>query len=122
MKQINAKLVQDLYRIQIPVTMKNTMVVGIDVVNAGRRAIIGMTASYSQHLTQHYTQVVKQDLLKELIGVSLSKDQQEERVCADRATILVEFLRKALQKYSQINKCLPGQIAIYRDGVGGPSY
>jgi hypothetical protein len=50
------------------------MVIGIDVVNAGRRAIIGMTASYTQHFTQHYSQVVKQDLLKELIGKSMTKD------------------------------------------------
>ena len=73
--------------------MKNTMVVGVDIVNAGRRAIIGLTASYTQHFTQHYTQVVKQDLLKELVGKSMTKDQQEERVCADRATILVNFLK-----------------------------
>lgn len=73
--------------------MKSTMVVGVDVVNAGRRAIIGLTASYSQHFTQHYSQVEKQDLLKELVGKSMTKDQQEERVCADRATILVNFLK-----------------------------
>lgn len=47
LKQINAKLKEDLYRIQVTPTMKNTMVVGVDVVNAGRRAIIGLTASYS---------------------------------------------------------------------------
>jgi len=35
--------------------MNNSMVVGVDIVNAGRRAIIGLTASYSQHFTQHYT-------------------------------------------------------------------
>jgi hypothetical protein len=52
-------LKEDLYRIQVPPAMKNTMIVGIDVVNAGRRAIIGMTASYSDHFTQHYSQVVK---------------------------------------------------------------
>ena len=54
------------------------MVVGVDVVNAGRRASIGLTAAYSQHITRHCTQVVKQDLLKELIGTSMTKDQQEE--------------------------------------------
>lgn len=59
----------------MPQNMKGTMVVGVDVVNAGRRAVIGLTASYSQHMTQHFTQVVKQDLLKELIGISLSKEE-----------------------------------------------
>jgi hypothetical protein len=31
--------------------MQDTMVVGFDVVNAGREAIIGMTASYTKHMT-----------------------------------------------------------------------
>lgn len=31
--------------------MQNAMIVGVDVVNAGRRAIIGLTASYSEHFT-----------------------------------------------------------------------
>lgn len=81
LKQINAKLCQDLYRIEVPANLQNTMVVGVDVVNAGRRAIIGMTASYSKHMTQHYSQVVCQDLLKELVGKSLTKQEQEEKVC-----------------------------------------
>jgi len=57
----------------VPANQQNAMVIGVDVVNAGRRAIIGMTASYSKHMTQHYSQVVYQDLLKELIGKSLTK-------------------------------------------------
>jgi aubergine len=56
------------------------------------------------------------------VGKSLTKDQQEEQVCADRATIMSTFLKQALQKYHAINKRLPATIAIYRDGVGGPSY
>jgi len=48
---MNAKVKEDLYRIQISTNLKNTMVVGVDVVNAGRSAIIGLTASYSQHFT-----------------------------------------------------------------------
>jgi hypothetical protein len=50
---------------------------------------------------------VKQDLLKELIGKSLTKDQQEERVCSDRAEIVANFLKKALVKYNAVNKKLP---------------
>jgi len=34
------------------------MVVGVDVVNAGRKTIVGLTASYSNHMTQHYSQIV----------------------------------------------------------------
>ena len=43
-------------------------------------------------------------------------------MCSDRAEIVANFLKKALVKYNAINKKLPLQIAIYRDGVGGPSY
>ena len=102
--------------------MQGTMVVGFDVVNAGRDAIIGMTASYSQALTQHYTQVKRQDLLRQLIGQNFTKEQQEERVCIDRAELFAVFICKALKKYGEVNRSLPTQIAIYRDGVGGPSY
>ena len=73
LKQINAKLCQDLYRIEVPANQQNAMVIGVDVVNAGRRASIGLTASYSKYMTQHYSQVVYQDLLKELVGKSLTK-------------------------------------------------
>ena len=52
----------------------------------------------------------------------MTKEQQEERVCADRATIISNFIMKALKNYGEINKSLPTQIAVYRDGVGGPSY
>ncbi len=55
LKQINAKVAQDLYKIEVPANLQGTMVVGVDVVNAGRRAIIGLTASYSEHMTQHFS-------------------------------------------------------------------
>lgn len=51
LKQINAKVRQDLYRIQVPKSMEGTMVVGVDIVAAGRSAVIGMTASYTRHMT-----------------------------------------------------------------------
>jgi ribosomal silencing factor RsfS len=108
LKQINAKCKEDLYRLKVDQKMQNTMVVG--------------TASYSNHLTQHYAQVVRQDLLNDLVGKKISKDQQEEQVCQNRADIIVNFILSALNKYLKINKTLPKQIAIYRDGVGGPSY
>ncbi len=52
----------------------------------------------------------------------MTKEQQEEKVCADRATIISQFVMKALKRYGEINKRLPTIIAVYRDGVGGPSY
>jgi len=45
LKQINAKVGLDLYRLKI--YLKNVMIVGVDVCNEGRRSIIGMTASYN---------------------------------------------------------------------------
>ena len=36
--------------------------------------------------------------------------------------IVQNFIRQSLEVYNKKNKCLPSQIAIYRDGVGGPSY
>jgi hypothetical protein len=52
----------------------------------------------------------------------MTKAQQEERVCADRAQIVANFLVEALKFYHSQNKCLPTQVIVYRDGVGGPSY
>jgi len=48
---MNAKLKLDLYKIDLPNDLLNTMVVGVAVVNAGRKTIIGLTATYSKHLT-----------------------------------------------------------------------
>lgn len=43
---MNAKVRQDLYRLALPSHMKNTMVVGVDVVNEGRKSLLGFAASY----------------------------------------------------------------------------
>jgi len=55
LKQMNAKVKLDLYRIKIP--LPNAMVVGVDVVNEGRKSIIGLTASYTKSLTQYYSKI-----------------------------------------------------------------
>ncbi len=44
-KQINAKLKMDLYRLVLPPTFSKTMVVGVNVVNEGRKSIISLCAS-----------------------------------------------------------------------------
>ena len=36
--------------------------------------------------------------------------------------IVQDFIKKSLEMYQKKNKSLPNIIAIYRDGVGGPSY
>jgi hypothetical protein len=55
LKQMNAKVKLDVYRLKF--TIPNMMVVGIDVVNMGRKSIIGFASSYSPYITQHYTEV-----------------------------------------------------------------
>jgi hypothetical protein len=59
LKQMNAKIPQDLYRINIPNHMKHTMQIGVDVCQAGRKSIIGLTATYTPFLTQHFSAVYK---------------------------------------------------------------
>lgn len=54
---MNAKIRQDLYRINIPKDFTNTMVVGVDVCHAGRSSIVGLAASYTPYFTQHFTEV-----------------------------------------------------------------
>lgn len=51
LKQINAKVRLDLYRLRLPQHMANTMIVGVDVVNEGRQTLLGYTSSYSQYLS-----------------------------------------------------------------------
>ena len=51
LKQVNAKCGLDLYRMALPQRLKNTstMIVGIDVINMGRKCVVGMTATYNEH-------------------------------------------------------------------------
>lgn len=55
LKQINAKVRLDLYRLKIP--LQNAMVVGVDVVNEGRKSIIGFTASHNKFFSQYFSTI-----------------------------------------------------------------
>jgi len=96
LKQINAKLRLDLYRLKF--NYKNAMVIGVDVVNEGTRSIIGFAATSSKHLTQHFSKVVYQDMQRELIGTA-GKDVQEKQTTKDRTEILIDLVREALDKH-----------------------
>jgi hypothetical protein len=50
LKQINAKLKKDLYRVNLP-HFKNSMVIGIDLIMNGCGKLIGCCATSSQNLT-----------------------------------------------------------------------
>ena len=126
LKQMNSKLRQDIYRLNHP-ALKNTMLVGIDVIMNGRNKLVGCCATITKSLTQCLTKLYKQqppvfteDERKELQGTRL-RDVQEDRITAARTEIIKEFINDAMKTYHQTNSALPEQIIIYRDGMGGPS-
>lgn len=56
MRQINAKLGGDLWRMSFsPEISKKTMLVGIDVCHKGKNSFIGYVATYDPHLCKYYT-------------------------------------------------------------------
>jgi len=70
LKQMNAKVQLDLYRIQLPKEMANTMQIGVDVCHEGKESIVGLSATYTAAMTQHFSKVYPQKLNTELIGKS----------------------------------------------------
>jgi hypothetical protein len=60
LKQINAKIGKDLLRLNVP-ELASTMVVGIDVVNEGKRSLLGLCASRNTQVSQFYSAVVGHD-------------------------------------------------------------
>ena len=70
LKQMNAKVGLDLYRIQLP-NLKDTMIVGTNYANSGGKCYFGFSSSYSSALTQHYTKVSTHDLPKREKGDSI---------------------------------------------------
>ena len=63
LKQMNAKMRLDLYRLNVP-HFRNTMVIGIDLVMNGSSKLIGCSATSNKNLTQCYTKMYKQKLPK----------------------------------------------------------
>jgi hypothetical protein len=61
LKQINAKVKQDLYRVNLP-HFKNAMVIGVDLIMNASSKLIGCCATSSQTLTQCYTRLYKQKM------------------------------------------------------------
>jgi hypothetical protein len=48
---MNAKMGKDLYRMVLPNKLESAMVIGVFVVNQGRKSIIGLSSSYSKNLS-----------------------------------------------------------------------
>ncbi|KAG8441123.1 hypothetical protein GDO86_006753 [Hymenochirus boettgeri] len=98
--QMNCKLGGELWGVDIP--LKNLMVIGIDVYHdpsRGMRSVLGFVASLNNFLTRCYSRVIFQLPHQEIMD-SL-------KLC----------LGAALQKYFEVNHCLPDKIIVYRDGV-----
>lgn len=105
MRQINAKLGGDLWRMSFPKEIpSSTMVIGIDVCHKGKQSIIGFVATYDQYLCKYYTHASPQK-------------QKGQEIISNN--FLCEQLYNAFTAYREFNKGqLPTQIFIYRDGVG----
>uniref|UniRef100_A0A8C3F399 Piwi-like protein 2 n=1 Tax=Chrysemys picta bellii TaxID=8478 RepID=A0A8C3F399_CHRPI len=98
--QINCKLGGELWGVDIP--LKQLMVIGMDVYHdpsRGMRSVVGFIASTNLVLSKWYSRVVFQMPHQEIVD-SL-------KLC----------LVGALQKFYEVNHCLPEKIAVYRDGV-----
>ena len=61
LKQINAKLREDLYTLHLPF-LKKTLLIGVDVVKGTDSMVLGFTASTNQKLTKFYSRVIHQEL------------------------------------------------------------
>jgi argonaute-like protein implicated in RNA metabolism and viral defense len=85
LKQMNAKLKLDLYRVNLP-HFKNTMLLGVDVIMNGRNKLVGCCATVTPSLSQCLTKLYKQkpptftpEERKVLRGKTL-KEEQERRI------------------------------------------
>lgn len=108
LKQMNSKLRQDIYRLNHS-ALKNTMLIGIDVIMNGRNKLVGCCATVTKTLTQCLTKLYKQEPPKfseqerrELQGSRL-KDVQEERITLARIEIIKGFINDAMNAYQQAN-------------------
>jgi hypothetical protein len=109
LKQMNAKVKQDLYRVSLP-NFKNTMLVGIDLIMNGSSKLIGCCATNSRTLTQCYTKLFKQKMpkvskedLDNYPGKS-RRDVQEIKITEERSRILRDFINDAVGVWQRENK------------------
>lgn len=57
LRQINAKLGGDLWRMKFSTEIpKTSMLIGIDVCHKGKHSIIGFVATFDENLCKYYTQ------------------------------------------------------------------
>lgn len=99
--QVTCKLGGQLWAVQIP--YKQCIIFGVDVFHHPTRknlSVIGIVASLNVQCTTWYSQ-------------SFFQDKHEEITNTLRTGI-----SNALKKFYEVNKFMPNQIFVYRDGVG----
>jgi hypothetical protein len=74
LKQMNAKISRDLYRINFSNT-QDTMVIGVNAINFGKGMLFALVATYSASLSQCFTYVDKIEMGQEFLGSRVSKDE-----------------------------------------------
>ena len=120
LKQMNAKISRDLYRINFSNT-QDTMVIGVNAINFGKGMLFALVATYSASLSQCFTYVDKIEMGKEFLGSRVSKDEQEVETSRLRTEFMKKAIKAACDYYGKKNQRKPRQIIVYRDALGGPS-
>ncbi|XP_037958160.1 protein argonaute-3 [Teleopsis dalmanni] len=98
--QINCKVGGDLWHVNIP--FKNVMICGVDVYHdpsKRQNSVSAFVSSLNNTYSKWFSQVFIQ--------------KPKEEVISGYCAILVQ----AIANYEKLNKCLPNNIIIYRDGI-----
>ena len=96
LKQINAKLREDLYTLHLPF-LKKTLLIGVDVVKAADGMILGFCCSTNQKMTKFYSKVDHQELPRR--SQSFTQDDRENLITEKRTEYVASFVKEALKKY-----------------------
>ena len=102
--QINAKLsgVSYIAKFDNSVKDRKLMIIGVDSSHIrGKRTGVAMVATINVSFTNFYN---KEEIIKE---------EKKERLTFS----ISSFIKEAIVHYQKLNKCLPGGIVIYRQGV-----
>lgn len=98
--QMNCKMGGTLWSIKIP--LNNVMICGIDTYHEAKQqsnSVSGFVASLNGCYTRWYSKSIIQNKKEELVNG------------------LTAAMQQALAAYSNVNRCFPGKIIVYRDGV-----
>lgn len=61
-------------------------------------------------------------MYKDELKKGISKDEQEQKITADRVKILSKPMKEGIEHYKKENKGMtPDLVMVFRDGVGGPT-